>query len=348
MGNREDELRIPGRELEGEMQAAGSHYPSFLHLIRKFYQIIRNTLSGRQPSRHLCGSNQCSLIISIVMKKQHTRKSWLVLQGLVLTGVAVFALHALLSFKALNRYADLWDQLGTSKQSGTNSIKESFLNGYFYYSGRNIKHILSGDRAAIAKDLLNYSKEYVNSEEFAKAYERHRLGNKPMEPAPAIAGDSIRRKFINDIKKGIESTEKFMKTSNDAEMKKTMQESLTMLQATLKDYEDPNSQTIKIAIEGEQYNYEFRMKGYKTALKAWEEKFPVNVKPMIKVRLQQLLTLTKDVDFNAQLTDRFGKKVFVNKDFERKPTEWKMAFRAGKEVTTTVQAFARQWLQELQ
>lgn len=273
---------------------------------------------------------------------------WMALQALVLTSVAAFAIFGLFSFRAMSRYADFWEQLGTSKQSGTNSIKESFLNGYFYYSGRNIKNILANDRVAVTKDLLAYTKEYVNSEPFVKIYETHRQRSKPNEPAPAIAADSIRRKFVNDTKKGIESTDKFIKSTNDASMKKAMQESLDVLKASLKDYEDPNSEIIKMAVQGEQFNYESRKKEYQEAIKEWETKYPVGVKDMVKARLQQLLAVTAQVDFNAQLTARDGKKVFVSKELERKPAEWKMAFRAGKEVTTTVQAFARQWLQELQ
>jgi len=282
------------------------------------------------------------------MKQQRTKKSWMALQALVLITVAGFAIFGLLSFKAVSRYADFWEQLGTSKQSGTNSIKESFLNGYFYYSGRNFKNILSGDRAAVARDLLTYTKEYVNSEPFAKNYETHRQRSKPTEPAPAISADSVRRKFITDIKKGIESTEKFGQTTTDASMKKAMQESLATLKASLKEYEDPNSEIIKIAAEGEQLNYESRMKDYRQSMKDWEEKYPSGVKPLIKARLQQLMAVTNGVDFNAQLVERNGKKVFVKKEYESKPADWKMAFRAGKEVTTTVQAFAKQWLQELQ
>lgn len=270
------------------------------------------------------------------------------LQALVLITVAGFAIVGLLSFKAIDRYADFWEQLGTSKQSGTNAIKESFLKGYFYYSGRNVRNILAGDRAAVAQDLLTYTKEYVNTEAFAKSYETHRQRTKPTEPAPVINADSVRRKFINDTKSGIESTEKFRKTTTDAGMKKAMEESLEVLKTSLKDYEDPNSETIKMAAMGEQLNYETRLKDYQQSLKEWEQKCPASIKLMIKARLQHLLTVTNGVDFNAQLTERYGKKVFVKKEYESKPAEWKMAFRAGKEVTTTVQTFARQWLQELQ
>ncbi len=60
-----------------------------------------------------------------------------------------------------------------------------------------------------------------------------------------------------------------------------------------------------------------------------------------------MLETTKDVDFNAKLTEQYGKKRFVNPAYEAKSAEWKMAFRAGKEVTEVTRSFAQQWLNEL-
>ncbi|NII29237.1 hypothetical protein HB364_29425 [Pseudoflavitalea sp. X16] len=282
------------------------------------------------------------------MKQQRTNKMWIALQALVLTCIAGFAIFGLLSFKAMNRYADFWGQLGVSKERGTASIKESFLGGYFYYSGRNVKNILAGDRTAVAKDLLAYTKEYVNTEAFAKDYETSRQWSKPVPPEAAKTEAVIRQKFIDDAKKGIGNLEQLLKTTTDASMKKSVQNALEQTKQSLKDYEDPNSQMIKLAVQGEQNQYNWRLKDYEDKLKSWEEHTPAGVKALIKVRLQQLLKVTNDVDFNAQLTERYGKKVFVNREYEGKPSEWKMAFRAGKEVTNAVRAFATEWLKEVQ
>jgi hypothetical protein len=282
------------------------------------------------------------------MKKQRTTKTGLALQGLVLAGIIGFAGFGLLSFKAATRYADFWELLGTNQKSGTYNIKESFLQGYLNYGGvRNLRKMAVGDRAAVAKELLAYTKEYVNSESFAKEYEASRLSRKPVEPAPAKTDDVVRKKFIDDTRKGIENMERFLKTA-DASMKKSAQETLDMLKKTLKDYEDPNSEIIKMAVMGEQNQYEYRMKDYREKMKDWETNYPPGVKAVVKVRLQQFLSITKDVDFNAQLTERDGMKYFVNKEYERKPDNWKMAFRAGREVTSAARAYALQWLAELQ
>ena len=67
---------------------------------------------------------------------------------------------------------DIWKMLGISRQNGTEGIKNSFLNGYLYYYGvKNAKNIAVNDRAAIATDLLNYTKEYISGPEFKKQYQ---------------------------------------------------------------------------------------------------------------------------------------------------------------------------------
>jgi hypothetical protein len=39
--------------------------------------------------------------------------------------------------------------------------------------------------------------------------------------------------------------------------------------------------------------------------------------------------------------------VFANAEYENKPGEWKLAFRAGKEATETSRTFANDWLKSL-
>jgi hypothetical protein len=46
-----------------------------------------------------------------------------------------------------------------------------------------------------------------------------------------------------------------------------------------------------------------------------------------------MLDYTKDIDYNAHLSEKYRKKRFVNPVYEGKRTEWKQGFRAGKEVT---------------
>src|ERR1700709_138001 len=80
------------------------------------------------------------------------------------TAFALFILSLFLfSFKATSTIGDeAWKQLGLSKQQATESIYKSFTGGYLHhYQARNAKNVAIGDRLAIAKDLLDYSKQYI-------------------------------------------------------------------------------------------------------------------------------------------------------------------------------------------
>ena len=60
------------------------------------------------------------------------------------------------------------------------------------------------------------------------------------------------------------------------------------------------------------------------------------------------LEVTSDLNYDAQLVDRNGKKVFADAALEAKPDQWKLAFRAGKPATEAARAFAQRWLSDLQ
>lgn len=273
-----------------------------------------------------------------------------ILFGLRLMAVAValtLTVALLLSFKATRTYSDVWQQLGLSEKEAASRVQQSFINGYLQYAGvAKARHIATGDREAVTKDMLAFTRTYLQGEEFKKAYEQLRTNRKPTEPEQPQTEQQIRKKNIDAMKEGIANVEKGMKTAN-AEMKKILQESLEMFQKQLKEYEDPNNEMIKLMVQGETQSYEYGMTAYKEALKKWEKEYPADAAPFVKRRLEQMLEATKDIDYNAQLTERNGKKYFAKPEYERKSREWKMGFRAGKEVTESARAYVQQWLKEM-
>lgn len=251
------------------------------------------------------------------------------------------------SYKTQKMYADLWQQLGISKNDGSRQIRESMMFGHLqFYGARNIKKIAAGDRVAVAKDLLNYTKQYVSTDAFKKEYAQQRLASKPIVPEPAKTEDQIRKEEVEKMKKSIKQMEDAVKTG-PAEFKKMYEENVKLQKKQLQEYEDPNNKMIKYQVQGEQSNYEYRKKRYEKEMKAWEESMPENPMMLVKKRLQQVLEITKDVDFDAELVEKYGKKRFVKPEYERKHSNWKYAFRAGKEVTEAVRAFAEQWIKEI-
>ena len=125
-------------------------------------------------------------------------------------------------------------------------------------------------------------------------------------------------------------------------------EMLKAAKQNLKDAEDPENKYIKAYTK----NYEVLQKSIEQSnesmLKDWEARYPSNHLLFVKIRLQQFLDETSDIDFNAVLTEKNGKKFFVNPVYERKSSRWKMAFRAGKEVIEPARAFVQQWINEIE
>ncbi|MCW3091725.1 MAG: hypothetical protein JWP81_2794 [Ferruginibacter sp.] len=283
--------------------------------------------------------------------KQYSVKTLIIFVRICATALVLCILSLFLfSFVATTRLGDdVWQQLGLNKQQGTEGIYRSFTSGYlYYYQARNAKNIAGGNRMAVAKDLLAYSKQYVSSDAFKKQYEQERKNAKPHEPElkPVRTKAQIQKDEIASTEKSIRELEKNMK-GMDAAMQKNMKPMMEFLTKTLKDYQDPNHQYFTSLVLFEKNENEQILERYKRDTEAWEKNYPADYTSIIKARLQQFLAVTRDVDFNAELKTAYNKKVFVNPQYERKSTEWKQAFRAGKEITAMARAFAEQWLSEL-
>jgi hypothetical protein len=72
-----------------------------------------------------------------------------------------------------------------------------------------------------------------------------------------------------------------------------------------------------------------------------------DVKPLLRQRLKDFITLTETVDFQARLIPLGSKQEFANPVYQRKPAEWKFLYRLGKEPVMEARSFAQQWLTDL-
>jgi hypothetical protein len=79
----------------------------------------------------------------------------------------------------------------------------------------------------------------------------------------------------------------------------------------------------------------------------FEKNFPPQPRQLIAKQLQRFLDLSASVDFSATLEFRQGRHRFVNPEYEAKPAEWKLIFRAGKETVDAVRLEVKNWLAEI-
>lgn len=281
------------------------------------------------------------------MKRKEKRTK--IIGALASFAIIAFTFLSILSFRTEKMGDEIWKLLGITKQTGSEKIKNSFLNGYLdHYGVKNFKNLALNDRAAIAKDLLTYTKEYINGPEFKKIYDKWRADGKPEmdKLVPIRSLEEIQKEEIAKIEKSVKDLEKSLKEMPD--MTKALQPLLDMQKQTLKDYKaNPKHEYFVNIRMGDEYDNKSKVDGHAERMKKWEKNFPVEAKDFVATRLQEMLESTEGIDYNAQLVEKYGKKRFVNPKYEGKNTEWKQGFRAGKEVTEMSREFVKEWLREI-
>lgn len=261
--------------------------------------------------------------------------------------VLVFACAFLmLSFTTQKLADDFLKQLGITKPNADTKIVNSIIEGSLdQYGLRNAKNIALGNRAAVAKDLLQYVKGQVNTESFKKAYAETKQKNKPSLLVTKTPED-FQKEQVESSKKSLAEVEANHKKA-DATLKPMFEKILVQAQKQLKDAQDPNSKTNANYRRNYEQTAKFADDANKRMLAEWEVKYPANHLLFVKKRMQQFLDETDDIDFNAVLETKNGKKIFVNRAYESKGNRWKMGFRAGKEVVETARAFIQNWMTEI-
>lgn len=268
---------------------------------------------------------------------------------MVALAVVLFASSTLFSFVVVDRLAaDIWQRLGINRQEGTEKISQSFIQGYLHYAGvSNVKNLALNDRTAVARDLMTFARQYLSSPTFKAEYNKVRASYRPVEPADRTeTKEQIRQKKVDDLKKSITNMETVSK-SLPADQQKSYQASIDMLKKTMKEYQDPNNKMIEAMYQNQLDERARDLRRFKDDTKKWETDFPTDCKQFVRSRLQHYLDVAGTVDFSAALVEKGGKMRFVNMTYQGKNDEWKMIYRAGREVYEQTKAFIDQWMKEL-
>ncbi|AXY77902.1 hypothetical protein D3H65_29650 [Paraflavitalea soli] len=249
-----------------------------------------------------------------------------------------------LSAVAFTVVKNIFDQLDIAEEEAREYIFDNFKSSNLSFpSSAVIKNLALGKRAGAVKELGDYIRKYTNSPEFAAEYKTVREGARPKNPADKEAKLKAR---IEGLKHDIETTEKDMKGVT-GDMKKLYESTLQMQKTELKALQDPKDPNHKMYLMDLSEGGEEGEKNYKEDLKYFEQEYPAQVKDLVKRRLQEFLTLTADINFDAKLVDRDGRKRFADPKLEAKDESWKRCFRSGRETIAAARSYAQQWLKEL-
>lgn len=255
-------------------------------------------------------------------------------------------LSSLTTFVALGA-GDVLQQLNVSKADAGKEVVESFAYGYVNVSRvRNVFRSASPSaRAAMVEQALAWTKAYVSSPQFAKAYAEHREASKPIadEQQTTSIDEELKQRRAQRAAELAEAKKNVAEMP--AEYRKAAEEGLKAAEAAAKQYDTAEFRKMErdaLVMERQQAAGD-----YKEQLEKWENDLPADPKALVRKRLQEFLDATADVDFDAKLVAKNGKQRFANAAYEQKPSEWKLAYRAGREATAAARTFAEEWLGEL-
>ncbi|HTH30205.1 MAG TPA: hypothetical protein VL946_02595 [Lacibacter sp.] len=268
------------------------------------------------------------------------------LKVLSLAAIITVASASLISFTLRSLSDDFLKQLGLTKPGAEEKIRQGILGGSIdVYGIKGLKNIATGNRVAVANDILTYTKKYVITADFLKNYNEMRDYYKP-KFQKLQTPEEMRAEAVANHKKGIAQIEETIKKS-DAANKSIFEKVLITAKEDLKKVEDPNSKHNAAYAKNYEQGVKQNQQNYDRQIADWEAKYPSNHLLYVKKRLQEFLNETADIDFEAELITKNGKKYFVNRAYESKGNRWKMAFRAGKDVITTARTFAERWMNEI-
>ena len=241
--------------------------------------------------------------------------------------------------------SNVLQQLGVSSADATESVVSAFAYGSVPY-GRvadSFRKAPPAARAAMTEQVLVWTRGYVSSPQFAKDYAAWREQQKPEAPTRISIDEELKQRRAKQAA-DLEESRKAI-ASMPAEYRKAAEDALKEAAATMKAMDTPEYRRMeREGLEGERKD---QQAGYESSLAEWKTKYPADPRTLVKQRLREFLDATADVDYAAKLVQSGTRKRFANADYEAKPGDWKLAFRAGKETTEKARAFATAWLKEL-
>jgi hypothetical protein len=263
----------------------------------------------------------------------------------VLVLVSVFSAFKMLETQTVKGLERVGIPADIIKSCIWNSISGGYLS---YPSIKQLKQVAAGDRAGLTRDIVTFAKSYSKTEEFKKRYLEYRESKKPEPPEKPKTVAEMRKTQKAELQKGLKEAEANYKKA-PANQKEIFKGVLDMYKEQLKQVDDPSNPMFNPDMDAMmQQGYQQQLEEHKNQIAEWEKEWPTNPSPMIRKWLTEFLEISKDVDFKAALKDgENDKKVFVNPDYEAKSSNWKMCYRAGKDVVEAGRAAAQQWLSEL-
>ena len=264
--------------------------------------------------------------------------------------VLVVALVVVALPAVIHSAQDALAQLGVSPGSARESVMTGVTGGWINtgIAAAAFKKADDALRAQFAAGAIAWAKAYTGSAEFTAAYAKLREERKPQQPVYTDTPEEALAKQLAKEKTESQKNAEEMKKALESmppDVRKQVEEGMKQAAAAMAQMDTPEMR--KMQLDGIRMERESRQARYTADMAKWEEEYPASPAPLIAKRLKAFLDLSASVDFDAKLEPRDGKLRFVDPQYEGKPANWKLCYRAGRPAVEAARVAAQAWLAEL-
>jgi len=237
------------------------------------------------------------------------------------------------------------EQLGIADEDAARYAVESLASGYVpvHVAAGAFKALSPGARAQVVLGIGSWARDYFGSAAFASAYAALRESRKPVARDYDESVDDAVERWVEEGLAEVEASRENVLPMLPAESRAEMEQGLESMAAM---YRDP--QMVEIQRQSITQQRESERASYETSMLDWQRDLPEDPSPLIARRLRTFLETCEDVAFDADLVEENDRMKFENSDYEARPAEWKLCFRAGEESVTAARRVATEWLATLE
>jgi hypothetical protein len=234
-------------------------------------------------------------------------------------------------------------QLGLGLTDAQNYFLDAIAQGGVSYgsAGKAFVALSTAARVTVVREGLAWARAYSDSAAFKTAYDKRRDQQKPEAPTFEGTVDQVLQKKQNEQKKQLADS-RAMLAQLPADQRAQLE---TVFKQTETQMNDPAY--LAMMRQGIEMDRATAQKEYQSALADWQKNYPADSHVLVARRLQLFLTVSADVDFSAKIEGTGTGKRFVNPDYQQKPGDWKMCYRAGREPVDAARAAVSDWLKTM-
>ncbi|MFZ5774233.1 MAG: hypothetical protein ACOY3Z_01940 [Thermodesulfobacteriota bacterium] len=262
--------------------------------------------------------------------------------------VLVAGLIMLGSWMGVGFAQDVMAEFGLKAGELETKIVDALAKGYVpaYPNRKMFKSASAAAQVSLVQNSLAWLKAYTETEAFKADYRKQREAAKPAAPK-AGGADEKYAAHLAEQRQGIEKM-KQEAAQMPPDVQKQMQAVIKQLEADI-DNAAKDQRMAAMVKEGYKQEGVAEQQSYQERLAAWEKQYPADPRALVAARLRQFMEVSGSIAFDAPLTPAASGKTmkFSDPQYEAKPREWKLCYRAGREPVQAARVFVGAWLSQL-